>query len=270
MSEQTNIFRDDTLNLDQAYYYALLLLVDADSFSYAVTFKTQLLAYGTNCALSELTEPAQLRELLIASYKKITVGLTGNAFTLVPQPIFSADHIKDFARLLDVKPNEKVLAHVLDEKNQVVYKVDEQRMAAVNQFNNKNLVFGAQGLIRVIAQNNPINKNLYLHLTGNRAEFIYFRHNNLRFYNTFEFKNANDVVYYSALVAQEIEMLPNYAVLVVSGNINNDDELYTNLAGFFSEVILNKVPLLELPAQLSSHQVLQLAALSLCESLEAV
>src|SRR4051812_7050700 len=116
MSEQTNTFRDDTVNLDQAHYYALLLLVDVDSFSYAVTFKTQLLAYGTNCVLSELAEPQQLQELLTASYKKITIGITGNAFTLVPQAMFSAEHVKDFARLLDVKQNEKVLAQPLDEK----------------------------------------------------------------------------------------------------------------------------------------------------------
>lgn len=267
MSEQTNIFRDDTLNLDQAYDYALLLLVDAGSFSYAVTLKTQLLAYGTNCALSELTDQ-QLQELLTASYKKVTVGLTGNGFTLVPQAVFSAEHIGDFARLLDVKQNEKVLAQPLDEKNYVVYTVDEPRMNAVTRFDLKNTVFGSKGLIKAIAQNTPINKNLYLHITGNRAEFIYFKHNNLRFYNAFEFKDAKDIVYFSALVAQEIEMLPNYAVLMISGNINTGDELYTNLAGFYSEVILNEIPLLELPAEISSHQVLQLAALSLCESLE--
>ncbi len=131
MSEQINTFRDGTLNLDQAYNYTLLLLVDTNSFSCAVVYNNKLLAYEADCAVSELMIPKKLQELLTVTYKNIIIGFVGNAFTLVPQHLFKTDHITDFARLLDVKENEKVLAQVLDEKNYVVYKVDDPQLSAI-------------------------------------------------------------------------------------------------------------------------------------------
>ncbi|MDB5112903.1 MAG: hypothetical protein JWR67_4017 [Mucilaginibacter sp.] len=270
MSEQKHSFRHNTLNLDQAYYYALLIYVEATSFSVAVTYNDQLLAYETNCALNELNDPQQLQDILSATYKKTIVALSSSVFSLVPDPLFNPDHITGFARLLDVKANEKVLAQVLDEKNHVVYKVYEQQWTAIAKLDLKNLVFASKGWIKAIAQNNPLNNQLYVNIGNNTIEFLYFKHNNIRLYNTFEFNNADDVVYFSTLVTDELDMLPPYTTLVLSGNITGEDEIYTHLTAFFPDVVLNKIKLLELPEQIAPHQILSLAALTLCESSEAV
>jgi len=270
MSEQTNTFRDSTLNLDQAYYYTLLLLVDTGSFAYGITFKDKLLAYEANCSISELTEPKQLQELFSVSYKKIIFGFKGNGFTLIPRHLFNTDRIGDFARLLDVKENEKVLAQVLDAKNHVVYKADAQPLSGIGKFSFKTIAFAAKGIITAIARNNPSNTNLYLNIGSNKVEFVYFNNGSLRFYNSFDFKNAEDVVYYSALVTNELEMQPANTILTVSGDINLTDELYNHLTRFFKAVEINKIQLLELPAQIAPHHIFSFAALSLCGSSEAL
>jgi hypothetical protein len=270
MSQQINTYRNDTLNFNEADQYTLLLLVEALSFTYAVVLNQQLLAYDAHCALAELSHPQQLQQILSASYKKVVIGLTGDGFTLVPTHLFKTNRVVDIARLLDVKEKERVLAQPLDENNQVVYKVGEQRLEAVAKFDLKNIVFAANGLAKAITHDNPSNNNLYLHIATGKVEFLYFKHNKLRFYNSFEFKSADDVVYFSALVTRELDLSPQHITLVISGNINSGDGTYIRLAEFFPEVAINKIKLLELPAQIAHHQIISLAALTLCGSSEVL
>jgi hypothetical protein len=270
MSDQLTPFRDSTLDLDQAYNYRLLLLVNAGSFSYAVTFKNKLLAYGTDCAIEELTGPKQLQELFSVTYKNVIVGFTSGNFTLVPPYLFNPDRIADFARVLDVKKSEKVLAQVLDDNNFVVYKVTDKQLAAIEKFNFKKIVFAVKGLVKMIAENNSLNNNIYLNITKNRLEFLYFKLDKLRFYNSFEYKNAEDIGYFSIMVSQELEMQPQYTTLTLSGKINRGDDTFNLLSEFFSDVSINKTQLLEYPANLPSHQFLSLVSLSLCGSSEVL
>jgi hypothetical protein len=268
MSEQITPFYDNTFNLDEASNYTLLLLVDANSFSYAVTFNNKLLACNFNCDVNELINPKQLHQILSASYKNVIIGLNGKGFVLVPQPFYNADRIVDFARPLDVSENEKVLAQLLDEKNYVIYKVAEQQLAAIEKFNSKHIVFAAKGLIKAVAQNTPLNFNLYLNITDHKVEFVYFKQDVLRFYNSFEAKSADDVAYFSALVTQELEMQPQYTNLILSGNVQTGDVTFIRLSSFFAEVIISNIALLELPAEIQPHHILSLASLSLCGSSE--
>ncbi len=270
MSDQTNTFRDSTLNFDQAYYYTLLLLVDAETFSYAITYKNKIMAYDAGCDIKELAEPTSLQELLTAPYKKVVVGFIANGFTLVSHEVFKVDHIANFARLLDVKSNEKVLAQVLDEQNYVIYKVDEKLPASISNFNFKTIAFAPKGLIKATTKDNPKDDSLYLNINGDKVEFLYFKDDLLRFYNKFAFKDAVDLVYYAALVTNELQMHPQYTNLMASGDIDLEDALYLRLKEFFTTVVLNKIQLFELPAQLASHKLLSLAALSLCESSEGL
>ncbi len=269
MSEQTYTYQNNALNLDEAYYYTLLLQIDADTFSYAILYKTQLLAYHTNCNLDELTEPKELSDLLSATYRKTVVGLQCVGFTLVPPTLFDKDHLTGFARLLDIKEDEKVLAQQLDDNNYVIYKADEQVLTAAGRFKLKNTLFAAKGWITAIAQTNPVDSNIYINI-DNQAEFLCFKKGKLRFYNAFDFSAAEDLVYYAVLVAKEMELLPENTTLVLSGNINTGDKTIKLLSEYFSEAILNSIPLLELPEEITPHQILSMAALSLCASSEVL
>jgi len=270
MSEQTNTYRDSSLNLEQAYYYTLLILINGDSFSYAITNKNHLLAYEAENTLTELIEPATLQELLSAPYKNTVIGLNANGFTIIPATIFNPEHVGEFARVLDVKADEKVLAQALDENNYIVYKVAGQQLSAVNRFGLINTVFAAKGWINSVAITNPDANQLFVNIGKDKVELLNFKDSAIRFYNSFEYKNANDLAYYAALVAKEIGLQPNAIGLVLSGNVQANDVTFNTLSDFFGDVTLNQANILELPEGLNPHQLLQLAALSLCESSEVV
>jgi hypothetical protein len=268
MGEQIYTFRDTSFNINQAYYYTLLIQINNDSFSYAITYKKQLLAWDTNCNLAELSQPQELQDELNATYKKVVIGLPADGFTLVPAALFAKHQVANYARVLDVKLHDRILAQSLDKQNFIIYKLDESIVSSVQRFDLNNAVYVNKGWIIAAAQNNPGNQDIYLHAENGKAEFLNFKNGSIRFYNNFEYKNEQDLAYYAAFVVEELGILTQNVHFKLSGSIQPEDKYSTRLADFFHHITFFNPQLLELPDQISSQQILTLAALSLCGSLE--
>ncbi|WP_345101468.1 DUF3822 family protein [Mucilaginibacter panaciglaebae] len=270
MSEQIYTFRDPSFNLNQAYYYTLLIQIDAKSFSYAITYKKDLMAWDTNCNLAELSDPQELAEELNATYKNVVVGLPSGVFTLIPDALFSKDQIANYARLLDVSPDERVLAQLLDNKNYIIYKVKEKTLSTVERFGLQNVVYLNKGWVTAAAQDNPGSQDLYLHTENGKAEFLYFKNGTIRFYNNFDYQTEGDLSYYAALVTEELDLVPGSVHLKSSGSLKPGDNFTVALSQFFPNITFFNPQLLNVPEQINPEQILTLAALTLCGSLEAV
>jgi hypothetical protein len=250
--------------------YNLFIQVGAASFDYAVVDEKVLLAFGQDCGLDELNEPKQLADILTAAYKKVVIGLPAAGLTLVPTALFGEGNTATFAQYLDVKPDERVLTQTLDDHNTIVYKTKASLISAVEKFGIQNTVYTAEGWVKAVAAGNPGEDSLYLEIGKDTAQFLYFSAGKLRFYNTFEFKNAAELVYFTAFVTRELHLQQEEIDLVVSGSVAEGDEKITTLTGFFPKTTINPLKVLEIPEQISSQSVLALTALSLCGSSVAV
>lgn len=265
MSEYHHNYLDSNFNLKMADSYTLLVQLKATAFSYAVVNDNSLLVFAQNCALKELDNQEQLINLLSANYKKVVIGLPATGLTLVPNALFSRENLVGFAALLDAKDSEKVFAQTLDDQNAIVYKAAAATLASAEQLGFQNTVYTAKGWIKAVANSAPPSDKLYLEISGNTVQFLYFYWGSLRFYNTFEFHNADELAYFTGLVAGELYLNPAETILVLSGDTAADNSNFIRLTDFFGRVILNETQVLDLPAEVVPHQFLALAALSLCE-----
>lgn len=269
MTDQITSYRDPDLSLYQVNSnYTLLLQVYPATFSYAVVYQDKLQAWAKNCELLVLDDPGNDHELLNFEYKKVVVGLQSTGFTLVPNALYNEDKIADFARFLDVKSNEKIFAQPLDADNHIIYKVDERVVQTAGIYGLRKTVFINKGWINAIANNNPSNQTFYINIDKEQADILNFSNGKLRFYNSFSFSNADELVYYAAFVAQELQLKPKDVNLVLSGDMEEGDENAARLAEFFGSVEKNYLNVLHFPLEVSANQLPALAALSLCVSSE--
>jgi hypothetical protein len=270
MSNHNQYYRDNNFSPTQSADYTLLMQVGPALFSYAVIGQNKLLALGENININELNEPAGGNEFLLSDYKLCVIGLPQNGFTFIPVSLFRPDRVADFARFLDVKAIEKVFSQPLDAENHVIYKVDESVATIIaNKFDAIKTVFGAKGWMMAVAASNPPDQAIYLNINNDTVELLYFKEGKLRFYNDFEFKNEDELVYFTSFVTEELQLQPQSTTLVLSGDVEADDKNKGRLAEFFHKVELNDLKTIELPEQISSHTVLSLTALLLCGSSEA-
>jgi hypothetical protein len=264
MNEHNYTYHDDNFSLDKTEDYTLLIQVEDKSFSYAISNNGSLIAWAENYPFDELSDPQELLDLLSAKYKQIVIGLPAHSFTLVPAELFTADRLPNFARFLDVKPDSKVLAQTLDQENIIVYKTNDTIVKAAEEFGIRNTVFTSKGWLAAIARNNAGNNDLYLNIEKDKVEISYFASNKLRFYNSFEFKEADELAYFTVLVAKELNLEPKSTSLYLSGDLEVNDKILSRLAEFFAKAEVNNLEVLQLPAEVVAHRVLSIAALSLC------
>jgi hypothetical protein len=269
MTDHIYNYRDPNIGLYQLNdNYTLLLQLYAASFSYALVHKNRLIAWCEDCDLKLLTEPGQTHEFLNYDFKNVVVALPSTGFTLVPNALYDENRVAEIARFLDVRPKEKVFAHQLDDANYIVYKAAEAIAKRAEKFGLQKTVHISKGWLAAIAANNPQSYNLYLNIDKKRVELAHFNAGKLRFYNSFDFYNADELVYYTGLVVKELELAPRNTNLVLSGDINMDDNNSARLAIFFNGIEESELKVLSLPAEIFPHQVLSLTALSLCVSSE--
>ena len=269
MSKQLHTYRDKDLNLYQVNSnYILLLQIYPGSFSYAVIYKNRLSAWAEDCDLKLLSDPAEEHDLLSYDYKHIVVGLNARGFTLMPNVLFNADKVADIAYFLDVKSNEKVFTQPLDDDNQIIYKTEESVTETAQKFGLEKAVYIGKGWITAIANSNPPAYNIYININKIQASILYFAGGKVRFYNIFEFNTPDELAYYASLVTKELNLQPANINLVLSGDTTLGDKNTVCLANFFNGVEMNLTQILDLPIEISSYQILSLAALSLCVSSE--
>jgi hypothetical protein len=271
MSNRNHHYRNPDFNAEQTDRYTLLVQAGIASLSYAIVDENRLLVLEENIGIDKLNQPSDEHGILSGNYKQRIIGLPQNGFTFVPASLFKPELAADFARFLDIKENEKALSQPLDKENQVIYKASETIVNTIaEKFDVKNTVLSAKGWIKLTAANNPTNHDLYVNIDNDQVELLNFRDGKLRFYNSFEFKTADELVYFAMFITEELQLHPRNITLVLSGEISPDDENYNRLAKFFGKVELNNLTTVDLPAEIASHTVLTLTALLLCGSSEAL
>ncbi len=267
MSEDNNHnnYHDSNFNLNEALGYTLLIQTKATTFDYAIVDDSRLLVYVQNNPVDELANPKHLKSLLAANYKKVVIGLPATGLTLVPDSLYSDEHAAQYARFLDIGDNEKVLVQQLNNDNKIIYKTAASAVAMVERFGLQNIAYTTKGSIKAIADSYPPAGNLYLELSKDTVQFLYFASGKLRFLNTFEFKNADELVYFTALACDELNLNVQDVTLILSGNVSSGDVHMNRLKDFYPKVELNTLQVVELPAQVAAHKILSLVALSSCE-----
>ncbi|RFZ84540.1 DUF3822 family protein [Mucilaginibacter terrenus] len=270
MSEHNYKYTDESLDLGAARDYVLLLQIDAASFSYIIAHNGQLLAWAENCPLAELTNPQELSEILTAEYKQVIAGVNDTGFTLVPKSLYDGEYAANIARLLNVSAENSVYAQDFDGNNVIVYKTqigtpDASGLAALHE---QLTVHRAKGWVSAVANNYPTSTDIFLNVENSVVEVLNFNYNRLRYFNSFTYKNHEELGYFVALVASELKLKPADITLVFSGDINAADMSFSYLTDFFGHVKLNTIQTLDLPEAIVPHKILSLAALSLCASSE--
>jgi len=261
MAEYSFTYRNNSLDLSRTTDTELFIKASRAGFSFLIVSNGTLLAWKDDCPISELSDNHELALIMASPFKQVTIGIAPEALTLVPSTIFADENVGDYARFLDVMPDDRIFAGKLDADNEVVYKTDYTFLNfLVSRFSLQSTVPADRGWIAAIAKTEPANYNIFIDVAGEQITILNFKNEKLRFYNVFKAEDVNDIIYYSLFVAQRLDIQPEYSQLCISGHIAARD--FEKLGEFFRTVKYNDLKVFEVPAGVPSHQILSLAALA--------
>jgi hypothetical protein len=248
----------------------LLLTVNNTSFSFVIlqTASKKVLVWGENYPLSELQEPDDLQHVLSAKYDQVKAVVQSASFTVIPKDLYNENDIDQYSRFLTVEPTDTVLVNELDTNNYVIFKVNEILIKALEKHVDlKSIFIAGKVLIAAVSSEKSEAVNLYAHIEENKLQLLYLKDDLLNFYNSYEFNNPDELMYFIVLTTNELDLNLDEISLILSGEVNLSDKKIQRVSDLLSKVYLNQTQIVSLPQGFLPHQILLLSGLTLCESL---
>ncbi len=248
----------------------LLILISDELFSFAIlrTDTKKVLVWGENYSHFELADPKDLKHILSANYDEVKVAVQSTTFTLIPKDLYNQNDLANYSKFLMIEPTDYIFVNELDASNYIVFSVKEGLIKILKRYIDlKNVFFAAKPLIMAINFVKPLSQNLYAHLEENLLHLVYFRNDQLGFYNVFEFNNADELMYYVLLVSNELNLNLEETSVILSGKVTFADQKIHRVNDMLANVYFNQNQIVTLPQGFLSHQILMLAGLTLCGSL---
>jgi hypothetical protein len=250
-------------------HHELLIMISGDIFSFAVIQKAtkKVLIWGEQYKVEELGEPVELTGLTFSQFKNVKIGVQSPSFTIVHKDLYQADKVTSYAKYLDVKSGETVLVNELDSDNYVLFTLAETLSKTLkDNFALQPVFFAGKAWIAAINKATPYLQPLFINVDGNVAQLYHSTNHKLDFYNSFQFNNADELMYYIVLTANELNINLDATSVVLSGDISVSDKKIQRVSDLLPKVDFNHNEVVLLPSGFIHHQILMLAGLTLCES----
>ena len=254
----------------------LLIKISGARFSYAVVDQAQdqLKALGdiaTENTIESLDGLLEIEHFFGFDFHRVKIATETSKFTFIPATMYSESNLPEYALFLKGHPSELTVSDIRLPQIKNVAGFDAKIQESLSTKFSSYKMFGSanpliEGTMKIYAGTAP---RLVLNFGYNVFEAVVLQYNKLSFYNLFPIDNTDDFNYFLLLILKEFGLQPQDLSLIVSGNINEGDEILGRLQKYFSEIkyaeakFLVQIP--EMFQTVPSHRFFDLISLNLCE-----
>ncbi len=285
----TNSIKDPHFSIDDITHYSLSLLVGKHDFQFCIVdtrenrcllvedyvFEDKISGNQLSEALYKLFES---HELLMAGYwKSIKLVVKNQKFTLLPSVFFSSDHLQDYlqmsAEVDHTADNFYYYKHVLSEAV-LVFAAEKnfiERIKSIYPTRSVQMIHQGSAFIEGIQSHRDFTseRDLYVHIGRSHFSIVVTEENRLLYYNRFPYQNSQDIVKYTMIVMQQLQLDQNTTKVLVWGNIKVTSEHFQQLYRYIRNISYGSKPsylkFSYVFDELPDHQYFDLYSIYICE-----
>ncbi|MFS4481445.1 DUF3822 family protein [Hyunsoonleella sp. 2307UL5-6] len=196
-------------------------------------------------ALERIMHYFDIRDYLKTVFDDILVIHENELSTLVPKPLFNADYLADYLKFNSKILKSDVLCYDTLEVNDSVnvyvpyINVNNYIYEAFGEFTFKHYSTLLVEEVLKLEKENSTSK-VYAHITAHHFEIIALERNKLNLYNTFEYDNPEDFIYYLLFTIEQLGYNPETIHLVLIGNVALEDDLYNIAYKYIRNISLHQ------------------------------
>ena len=177
------------------------------------------------------------QEIIGQSFADVRVCVINNLSTFVPQPLFDknkkASYLESHA---DIRKRDYVSFDILASAqiaNVYIPYVNVNNML-LESFGKFSYVHCSSLLLEILSKKNNYKNEpfWFVHVQYDLAYFYLMKKGKLHFYNSFQWKNEKDLLYYTMAVAKNNNLELEKATLWLSGRIKQGDETHQLLSNY--------------------------------------
>ena len=242
------------IDLKKSEQYILSIRLSADGFSFSIYYPQAdsdytYVTYPVNTSYSltaNLKEFINATEAFKYSYKKTNILIDTPRFTFVPFELFEDEQTDIFHYNFPPKDNETILCNILGKSNvALLFGINKHSHQLLHEhFPNARIFSCISPLLEHFAIKSKEGncRKLYAHLRKDLLETFVFDKGKLMLCNTFSCKKTADKVYYLLYIWQQQGLSQEKDQLHLAGNIDDKEELLTELHKFLRNIFVMPKP----------------------------
>ena len=165
------------------------------------------------------------QEIWSMRYQTINITVYGYPSTITPDKAGGILSLKNLFPVSDT--HIEYMQFELNDKIICTFCIPQEITNILNSyFINVNITSGPWGLIKHLLHDRIKNQIVNLHITPGKAYFFHIQGDKLNYYNTFEYSNQEDLLYFTLLVFKMLQLSTDETSLQLSGFIETDSEIY--------------------------------------------
>jgi hypothetical protein len=224
----------------------------------------------------QLLENVSANSRILRSYEfsKVTVGITTQEYTLVPEALFKpGDENVYFRKNFSSSMNLVVKAQFVPSFHlYILFGIDQELEKELNHlFQDPQLFHYTVAFLAGPGINRKADsgKQMWMNIHQNKMDIVILENKKLLLMNSFSWQTNEDVLYYSLYVCEQLELNPEKLLLSITGEIEAGSTLVQLIGNYFRNVNIPNKPssltfALTTP-ELSFHKYALLYNLALCE-----
>ena len=174
-------------------------------------------------------------------FKNVSLMLFSEFFTLVPQALFEEQAASHFLKLncnidFDCEIFEKQINSI---ESHVVFAVPVSLKKALEQkFRDAKIIHQVESLLieNMTQFKNSNEKVLIAHIQNGHFELMVIVNHKMTYFNSFKFVSTEDVVYYTLLVCETLNLNPEEIPLKICGEIEKKSAIYALLYKYIRHI----------------------------------
>jgi len=188
--------------------------------------------YPSSYSIDDCLNQAFLTHLdLMNEFENVDILFQNNLNSFVPLELFNTDNIGSYLQYNTKVFNSDVFLYDELETNNMVnvyVPITALEPFFKERYSNYNTKHCSTILVSKLLDfsKNNLRKEMYVQVSRNHFEIVVVQNQKLLLYNTFEYKSAEDFIYYILFTAEQLKLDPNEFNLYLLGTINKDSELY--------------------------------------------
>ena len=250
--------QDETLNINATASYALSMQAGLDGFSYCIldSSRNKYIAirhipfffeeFNSEAFSEKIISIIDADEYLCCKYKSVRFVFNTTKYTLVPEPLFDKEQMKLFLsfnhELNDTEALHSNNIHNADAH--IIFSLPYPLVEAVymrfpnSKLYHSSIPFIESNLIRFKFKGNK--SKVLAHANSMYFDLIVINSSGMQLYNSFSYKNADDLVYYIMYIYDQLKLNPEEADILLSGILTKNSEAHLKLKRFIRNIIFDK------------------------------
>ena len=236
-------YLDETLDINATTSYHLSIQAGPDGFSFTLldiqrNKYVALKNYAPSEKAESGTDPLWFKsvfksdEFLKKEYKSVALVWVTQNSTLVPDPLFKKDNLKDYFTFnQDLLDSEEILFNKIQRTDawslypipSQVIRFFREQFPAVHIFHQS--VPFINSLLQV-QRNGSSGNQVFVHLYGNLFDIVVIRGKSLKLYNSFSYKHVNDLLYFVLYIFEQLKLPPKGTPVTLSGKVTPCTSLF--------------------------------------------